>query len=370
MGISYKHRRQALATTMFAFAVILAFVAGMIVSSVMSTVTVPGGVAAPVASVTVPTLRPASRVPAGTMSYIRTRQVPVLAYHAMNDGCKATEPVCKSKDYETVSTAQFRAEMAWLYGKGYHTVTLSQYLQWIQNRNTTLPPKPILMTDDNGDSDFLLGAEQILYHYRYTVTPVIVTGFADAAATGYCQPHLKLAGRSYDMQPNCGGPNTWNMTWEGLRALSPQVYNYALEAGANGHFEQQYDKNCFAYYACKIPGETSAAYKARVTREMQAGLKEMVAELHGRANTLGWVAPYSDLGYTCTGNTCAYENHTGPPGWLINYAARHFQAVFVQDKIRNGIQHERFRFEIHASTTLRQFSTGIQTYLSEGAFRW
>ena len=367
--VNMGRRRHTVIMIMITFFVVVAFCAGAVTEQSLHAARSP---ASPVAAADgVPVLKSVSRVPAvTTSSYVRAKQIPVLAYHALNDKCSATEVICKSRDYESVSTTQFKAEMQWLYAHKYHTVTMDQYLKWLSSKRTLLPPKPVLMVDDNGDSDFLLGAEPVLYHYRYTVTAVIVTGFANAATTGYCLPRMKVDGRSYDVQANCGGPNTWNATWGQLAALSPQVYNYALEAGPSGHYVQDYSKTCTAYYACKIPGESSAAYKNRVFRDIQSGMTELVRRLPGRVNTDAWVVPYSDLGYSCPDDGCSEDVSTGPHNWLIGWAARHYAAVFVQDTNRNGVEHERFRFEIHNTTTLAQFGSSIDGYIAEGGFRW
>lgn len=315
----------------------------------------------------VPVLTDVTRVPANT-TQDTAKQIPVLAYHAIDDRCAPTETTCKSTDYESVSLKQFSSEMNWLYTNGYHTVNMNQYLAWLKNKETLLPPRPILIVDDNGDSDFLLNAEPVLYHYRYQVTAVIVTGFADAATTGYCVPKVKADGKLYNVQQNCGGPNTWNATWPQLRALSPQVYNYALEAGPDGHYVQDYSKTCPAYYTCKMPGESNSAYERRVIHDIQVGLAELSQQLPGRVSTDVWTAPYSDLGYSCTGYSCPSQASTGPSGWLVSLAAVHFKAVFVQTPARNGIERERFRYEIQNTTTLKQFRQAIGVYLREGAW--
>lgn len=364
-------RRGVVASAMALFVVALSFTGGVIFADQLhATASAPRPVAQAHAPV-VPALGTVARVPdPGTASYTRAEQVPVLAYHALNDRCAPSGPVCKSTDYESVSTDQFKAEMGWLYAHGYHTVTMNQYLEWLGNRKTLLPSHPVLLTDDNGDSDFLLGAEAILYHYRYTVAADLDTGFNVAATTGYCLPRRAVAGHAWNVQPNCGGPNTWNATWRQLEALSPQVYSYILEAGPSGHYQQAYDKNCWAYYACKMPGETTAAYKARVLADLHAGFTALAKYLPGRVTTQAWVVPYSDLGYRCRGTSCAYESYTGPRKWLIGYAQAHFEAVFVQDAVRAGVHHERFRYEIHNTTTLAQFGSLISKYLAAGDFRW
>ena len=317
----------------------------------------------------VPLLRYLPREPAQPVRMEPAAQVPVLAWHALDDRCAPGGAICKGPDYESVSLRQFTAELAWLHAAGYHAITLDAYLAWLARKGTLLPSRPVLLMDDNGDADFLLGAEPVLYRYRFALTAVIVTGFADAATTGYCLPKTVAYGHVWNVQANCGGPNTWNATWPQLAALSPAVYNYALEAGPAGHFVQSYSRTCPAYYACMMPGETARAYELRVARDMQAGLAELAAKLPGRVNTQAWTAPYSDLGYSCPNDQCPEEFSTGPRGWLAMFAQVNFQAVFMQTRIRNGVQHERFRYEIQAGTTQQQFRQAIGACLRAGAWR-
>lgn len=313
-----------------------------------------------------------ARIPARPVPLAVASQVPVLVYHEMDNGCAATAPTCaQGRDYESVSLAQFRAEMAWMAGQGYHTVTIAQYLAWLGNRRALLPPKPFLITVDNGIADFLEGAEPVLWHFRYTAAAFIVTGFASGAG-GSCGPRAMVAGRSWDTQPGCPKANEygWDATWAQLKALSPAVYSFGIEAGASAHFEQDYDRDCFAFNACMIPGETVTAYENRVRDEYATGISEAERQLGSRFSPRAWVVPYSDLGYACQPYSCAYENHNGPRGWLITYAARHFAAAFVQDYYRNGIRRERFRYEVHNVTTLRDFRQALTAFLGLRAWAW
>lgn len=311
-----------------------------------------------------------ARVPLRAVPLTTAAQVPVLVYHEMDNDCPASGATCPSHDYETVSTAQFTAEMAWMYSQGYHTITLPQYLAWLEDRSAPLPSKPFLITVDNGINDFLEGAQPVLYKYRYTATAFVVTGFADAAG-GHCAPRID----GVNVQPGCPSSSEgggWDATWAQLKALSPAVYSFGIEAGADGHYQQGYDAACNAFNACKLPAETDAAYEARVRAEYSRGIAEAKSELGARFDGDAWVVPYSDLGYSCpgVGGCTAYESYDGPAGWLTSYAATTYHAAFVQDASRNGIRNERFRYEVHNTTTLPQFTAAIRGYLGHGSWDW
>jgi peptidoglycan/xylan/chitin deacetylase (PgdA/CDA1 family) len=323
--------------------------------------------ARPAPAVAASPLAHVQRVPAREARAATARRIPVLVYHEMDNDCAATAATCaRGHDYESVSLDQFRAEMAWMYARGYHTVTLAQYLEWLGDKRTLLPPKPFLITVDNGIWDFLSGSQATLYHYRYTATAFLVTGFANAAS-GQCAARIDGTG----VQPGC--PETseyWDATWAQIRSLPPAVYGFGIEAGASGHYEQDYGGACYEFDACRMPGETAAHYEARVRTEMSSGIATLTRQLGTRFDARAWVVPYSDLGYPCEAVSCAGEQHTGPGNWLIHYAARHFAAAFVQDYYRNGKNHERFRYEVHSTTTLTGFAAAIRHYTKAGAFRW
>jgi hypothetical protein len=307
--------------------------------------------------------------PAAVM--VTASSVPVLVYHEMNNGCAPSAPVCVANDPETVSTAQFTSEMAYLVSAGYHTVTLPQYTAWLKNAKTKLPSKPVLITADNGIGSFLEGAQPVLRHDGFTATAFLVSGFADGAS-GNCAPLTTSGSTSYDVQPGCPAANrNWDLTWAQLRALNPAVWSFALEAGPSGHFVQDYDDpSCQMFDACKLPSETDAAYEARVRAENATGLRELTAQLPGRTDTAAWVVPYSDLGYTrCAQDDCTPQPSTGPRSWLVHYASAQFTAVFVEDAFRNGIAHERFRFDVNGKDTEKYFQQTLAAFTAAGDFR-
>lgn len=308
-----------------------------------------------------------SRVPLVPATSSNASSVPVLVYHEMGNRCAATAPVCHSPDYESVSTAQFAAEMGWMHHHGYHTITLPQYLRWLADKKVKLPAKPFLITVDNGIGNFLEGAQPVLWHYRYTATAFIVTGFADGAAQK-CGPRVSHV----NVQPECPFGNMgWDLTWPQLRSLSPAVYGFGIEAGAAGHYQQVYDKKCYAFDACQLPHESGHAYQMRIRAENSRGIAELAKELGNRFDSHAWVVPYSDLGYTCGSAACSsFEGYDGPSHWLASYAATTFHAVFVQDAIRNGIHNERFRYEVHSLTTLPEFTDAIHHYTTIGSWDW
>jgi Polysaccharide deacetylase len=308
-------------------------------------------------------LGPAPRLTGTPLSYTRPASIPVLVYHQLDNGCKPLAAECNAKETESSSERQFAVEMNWLYQNGYRTVTPAQYLKWLRGQPVALPSRPVLITVDNGISNFYQDGTGVLQRYGFTATSMIVTGFADAAS-GQCAAD----------QPGCPAVNGgWDATWAQLAALPAGTWNFALEAGPSGHFVQDYDPACRVFLTCMKPGETVAAYQARVAAELTRGETELRDHLGGRASSDAWTVPYSDLGYNpgyaaCTSQGCTPQPSDGPAGWLASYAAARFTAVFVEDADRNGTGHERFRLDVKGSMTLAQFTSEFTADLAAGSF--
>jgi len=357
-----RRRRYAVSA---ALGTVAAAVLGLALWSMAGVTAAYRGVTPAAAAAAAPAPRPLVIYHAPFVRYERARAVPVLVYHEMNNGCAPSAPVCKAADPETVSTAQFRAEMAYMFSRGYHTVTMAQYQAWLGNRKTRLPSRPFLITADNGIWSFLSGAQPALAGYGYTAVAAVVTGFADGAG-GHCAP--RIGGVS--VQPGCPRDNAgWDATWAQLRSLDPRVWEFILEAGPSGHYVQDYDPHCRMFDACLLPGETVAQYQVRLAAELGGGETALAARLGSRVNPGGWVVPYSDLGYPrCAQGDCTPQDATIPQGYLVNYADAHFRAVFVEDASRNAIGHERFRFDVNGPDTEASFQSQLAAFTAAGAF--
>jgi hypothetical protein len=321
----------------------------------------------------IPLLATVSGVAATTASAappapVPVTNIPVLVYHELNNGCDATAAVCNATDPESVSTAQMTAELDYMHSRAYRTIDLTQYLAWLKGNTRGLPSKPFMITFDNGIGNLLQGAVPILRSDRYTAVAFLVSGFADGAA-GVCKGTPVAGQPQVDTQPGCGVDNEgWDLTWKQLEALPTSVYQFALEAGPSGHFEQNYDPTCYQFYACEAPGESDAQYQARVVADLNTGLSEIQSHLRN-VNTRGWVVPYSDLGYPqCGLADCTPQNYDGPAGWLQAEAASKFQAAFVEDATENGVLNQRFRLDVQGWMTEAEFESTLTGLVGGGSF--
>ena len=186
------------------------------------------------------------------LSYTQPASIPVLVYHQLDNGCAAISLQCDGHEVESSSERQFAEDLAWLYGHGFRTVTSAQYAAWAQGERIALPSKPVFLTADNGISNMLTGATPLLQRIGYTMTAMVVTGFADGASGDCKAPEIMTSAGLVSAQPGCGKDNkNWDMTWQQLQALPASTWSFALEAGPSGHFVQDYDPACPVFLACK-----------------------------------------------------------------------------------------------------------------------
>jgi hypothetical protein len=328
--------------------------------------------------------------------------IPVLVYHFLNAGCRASAATCGVNEPEGVSSTQLNNQLNYMKSQGYQTINLTQYDNWLAGNTVGLPAKPFLITIDNGAQNFGPTGAAILKSYGDIAVQFLDSGYADGAA-GICVGTPDAADPSVNMQgvsPTSGCPyddQGWHSTWVQLQATQkqyPGVYQYSIEAGPSGHFVMNYtstsadtgttDPACTWFFTCEVgpqaasahpAQESDAQYEARVAADLTTGENEITQYL-GAANSDfgGWVVPYSVLGYPTVGcDTCTPQDYTGPynangDAWLVDYAQQSFHSVFVEDSSRNGISNERYRWDEGGSTTLTQFEKGITNQTAAGWF--
>ncbi len=108
-------------------------------------------------------------------------RVPILMYHYIST------PPANADNYRvnlSVTPDQFRDQMRYLAENGYHTVTLDDVL-FALNQGRALPPKPVVLTFDDGYTDIYKNAFPILEEFGFVGTFFIVTGWIDERNPNY-----------------------------------------------------------------------------------------------------------------------------------------------------------------------------------------
>jgi peptidoglycan/xylan/chitin deacetylase (PgdA/CDA1 family) len=93
--------------------------------------------------------------------------VPILVYHRIQN-----EP--QGPPLTVMSTSLFSAQMAWLHEHGYEAVTLRRvYDAW--TGDGVLPPKPVVLTFDDGYADQVRNAAPVLREYGWPAELALVS---------------------------------------------------------------------------------------------------------------------------------------------------------------------------------------------------
>jgi hypothetical protein len=114
-------------------------------------------------------------------------------------------------------------QLAWMQAQGFKSINLTQYVNWLQGNDVGLPPKPFLITVDNGIQNFTLAGAAILKQYGDTAVSFLDSGYADGASD-VCVGTPDVADPSINMQGNqCPTVDQgWHSTWTQLQQAQQQ----------------------------------------------------------------------------------------------------------------------------------------------------
>jgi peptidoglycan/xylan/chitin deacetylase (PgdA/CDA1 family) len=127
---------------------------------------VPGETTAPL-----PPPSPDQVVPAGHAEV----HVPILEYHYIRVN---PDPRDRLGFNLSVTPPDFQAQMDWLKASGYHPIDLSQLRAYFE-KQTQLPARPVVLTFDDGYSDFFTTAFPVLNSHGFRAVSYVVPGFLD-----------------------------------------------------------------------------------------------------------------------------------------------------------------------------------------------
>lgn len=102
----------------------------------------------------------------------RQVKVPILLYHYIGNN---PDPKDKARDNLSVLPADFDEQMGYLAKNGYNPISLDTMIAGLYG-HSTLPPKPIIITFDDGYIDLYFNAFPILRKYGFHAVAFIPTG--------------------------------------------------------------------------------------------------------------------------------------------------------------------------------------------------
>lgn len=243
--------------------------------------------------------------------------IPVLAYHGIGRG----------GDRNSVTRRTFAEQMAALHHMGFRTIGIDQYVRFRRGRRGGLPPRPVLITFDEGRLDSYRGADRTLARFGFQAVMFVITG-----------------------QPGRKHPSY--LTWKELHAMSDSGRWDVQPQAHEGHIRLALDArgNTGPFYAARRftrseGRESFAEYEQRVTSDVFTA-KEEVEEQGFAAHA--FAVPYGDYG-----QRSANDPRIAP--FMREFLGRQFEAVFIQDE-RNapgytGPSGEAERYQVHSETT-------------------
>jgi peptidoglycan/xylan/chitin deacetylase (PgdA/CDA1 family) len=248
--------------------------------------------------------------------------VPVLAYHGINN---------RSDGY-SVTQAAFAKQMALLRRLGFRSLSIGQYVRFLRGDTAGLPPRPVLITFDDGRLDSYRGADRVLRAYGFRATMFVIPGLITPDSPFY-------------------------LHWNELRSMEDSGRWDLQEHAGKGHYLVNYDRagHTGPFYAYKrwtrsAGQETLAAWEQRVTSDIYAG-REALAEHLPRFVPLTFAVPYGNYGQRGT-------NDPRIPELMRAFLKRQFATIFVQKtgnypRYTSPAAHrgEAARFEVHGDTT-------------------
>jgi hypothetical protein len=247
--------------------------------------------------------------------------IPVLLYH----GIGAPSDFSNSADAAYgVDPADVAKQMTLIHHAGFRTIDLPTFVRFVQGKPVDLPPRPLLLTFDDGRLDSWTGSDSILRKLGFNAVM-----FVDV-------------GRVSDGNPEY-------MTWDELRTAEQSGrWNLQVHSG-HGHIYVRYGpgpEDTGPAYAYRRPGESFAEWRDWVFSDINWAEKELSSHTQGY-RPLAFAPPYGAYGQEGT-------NDPRIPKTLLGWLKQRFDVIFTQDRnafAKPGANQPLGRFEVDRSTT-------------------
>jgi peptidoglycan/xylan/chitin deacetylase (PgdA/CDA1 family) len=107
---------------------------------------------------------------------VEKKRIPILMYHSISQYASP-----KFKRF-AVAPALFNEHMAYLHQHAYTPVTITRFVQACTQESATLPANPVILTFDDGFSDFYTEALPVLKRYGFVATLYLVTAYINGTS--------------------------------------------------------------------------------------------------------------------------------------------------------------------------------------------
>ena len=215
----------------------------------------------------------------------RRAQIPVLAYRG-----DAVDPVA------------FAREMTLLHSAGYRTISLATLIDYLRGRPVALPPRPFVLTFDDGRLDAWRASDATLRRLGFRAALFIDAGRVDKGDPAY-------------------------LRWSELDALQRSGdWEIQLEAGTGKHLMRwgPSARDVGSFYTYRGTDEVVFGWRERVFGDLAWGERMLKYRIHGY-EPLAFAPAYGNYGQLGT-------NDPRIPRLLLPRLLGSFPLVFVQDR--------------------------------------
>ena len=150
------------------------------------------------------------------VNHTKKQNIPILMYHSISSCASSKFRPC------TVSPETFNEHLSYLDRCHYTPLTVTQFVQAMAREGDGLPPHPVILTFDDGYTDFYTKALPALRRHGFTATLYVATAF--------------VGGTSCWLQ-HMGEGKRPMLTWEQLAEISAS----GIECAAHTHTHRPLD---------------------------------------------------------------------------------------------------------------------------------
>jgi hypothetical protein len=215
----------------------------------------------------------------------RRAEIPVLAYRG-----------------DAVDPRAFARQMALLHHAGYRTITLAALIAHLRGEPVALPPRPFVLTFDDGRLDSWRGSDATLQRLGFNAAVFVDAGRVDKRDPAY-------------------------LRWSELDALQRSGrWNVQLESGTGKHVMRWGPKpgDVGSFYAYRGSDEVVNGWRERVFGDISWGERQLAFRVHGYRSQ-AFAPAYGNYGQAGT-------NDSEIPRLLLERLYSTFAVVFVQDR--------------------------------------
>jgi peptidoglycan/xylan/chitin deacetylase (PgdA/CDA1 family) len=246
---------------------------------------------------------------------LKKQKIPILMYHSISKYVTA-----QYRPF-TVSPELFAEHMAYLHEHAYTPITVTQFGDAIAQGVSILPTRPVILTFDDGFTDFFTEALPVIRQYGFTATLYVTTGFiGKRQATGsmldweqlgeISQCGIECGGHSHShrqldtLTPTVARDEIVRCKWLLEDRLGQEILSFAYPHGYHCATtkrlvrEAGYTSACAVGYAmCSIATDPFALTRLRMGADtsvdalaalLASSIPSVVTMLYKRPLTLGW----------------------------------------------------------------------------------